>query len=133
MKQKSKMILFAIILGVVGCEKVDENVTELNVDFSWGEMKECGSGNPAFQFSTVPVHTKFIKFQMYDHVYTMDHGTAVVPYDGVNEFRQGTFPKIVGPCPTSEPGRYEITIKALDENQIVVGVGSKERYYPEKN
>ena len=40
--------------------------------------------------------------------------------------------KIESPCPPDTPGRYKVTAKAIDENEIVIGVGSKERYFPEK-
>jgi hypothetical protein len=37
------------------------------------------------------------------------------------------------PCPPPNgQGRYEITVKALDVSDIIVGTGSKERYFPEK-
>ena len=29
--------------------------------------------------------------------------------------------------------RYKVTVKALDENEVVVGVGSKQGYFPEEN
>ena len=131
MKKYRRVFCLAFILCICGCEKTSENATDINVEFTWGEMKECGMGNPEVHFNGIPNNTKFLKFEMYDHVYTMDHGKKVVPYNGETTFNQGFFPKIVGPCPTSDPGRYEITIKALDENKVIIGIGSKERYYPE--
>ncbi len=34
--------------------------------------------------------------------------------------------------PPDAPGRYKVTGKAIDENDVVVDVGSKERYFPEE-
>lgn len=126
-------LVFCLIffLCIFGCEKNSKNVTDINVEFTWGEMKECSMGNPEVKFSGIHDNTKFLKFEMFDHVYSMDHGKKVISYNGETVFCQGCFPEIIGPCPTSDPGRYEITIKALDENNIVIGIGSKERYFPE--
>ena len=47
---------------------------------------------------------------------------------------RGSYKEITGPCPPpNSAGRYRISVKALDGNDIVVGTGSKERLFPEKN
>ena len=46
---------------------------------------------------------------------------------------RGSYKEITGPCPPpNSAGRYKISVKALDGNDIVVGTGSKERLFPEK-
>ena len=42
------------------------------------------------------------------------------------------FGKIEGPCPFADSGRYKFQIKAVNENGVVIGIGSKKRYFPEK-
>lgn len=69
---------------------------------------------------------------MYDHVYKWDHGEASVAYDGSGHIGMGVLNTIKAPCPQEEPGKYEITVKALDQNGIVIGVGKKARFFPEK-
>jgi hypothetical protein len=69
---------------------------------------------------------------MYDHVYFYDHGKVTIDYDGSGIIKMGALEQLQGPCPPNVPGRYEITIKALDGDDIVIGTGNKERYFPEK-
>jgi len=69
---------------------------------------------------------------MYDHEYKYDHGKVIFPYTGNGIIDRGRFKEIQGPCHPGAPGRYEITIKAVDEKEVVIGIGSKERYFPEK-
>lgn len=132
MRHIINLLALFLVFTVSGCEKVSENAVDISVDFSWEGMEECGWGNPEVHFNGVPERTKSIQIKMYDHVYIMDHGKAVMPYTGNEVIPRGQFQKIQGPCPTSEPGRYEITIKALDENDVVIGKGSKERLFPEQ-
>ena len=134
MKFILNLLIVALILSVFGCEseKVSQDAVELSVDFSWEGMERCGWGNPEISFSGVPAQTKFIKVHMYDHVYSHDHGQVIVPYTKNGIIDRGRFKEIQEPCPPGSPGRYEITIKAVDENEVVIGIGSKERYFPEK-
>jgi len=30
-----------------------------------------------------------------------------------------------------DPGRYRFKIEAVNENKVIIGIGSKERYFPE--
>ena len=48
------------------------------------------------------------------------------------EIFKDSLKEIYCPCPFGVPGRYKISVKAIDENEIVIGVGSKERYFPEE-
>ena len=134
MKVILNLLIVALILSGFGCEseKVSPDAVKLSVDFSWEGMERCGWGNPEIRFSGVPEQTKFIKIQMYDHVYSHDHGKVIVPYTKNGIIGRGRLKEIQEPCPPGGPGRYEITIKALDENEVVIGIGSKERYFPEK-
>jgi hypothetical protein len=69
---------------------------------------------------------------MYDHAYFHDHGEVTIPYDGTSIIKLGVLEKIQGPCPFGVPGRYKITVKALDGDDVIIGTGSKERYFPEE-
>jgi hypothetical protein len=40
--------------------------------------------------------------------------------------------KIESPCPIGDPGHYEYKIEALNENKVIIGIGSRVRYYPEE-
>ena len=126
------LISIAVALSISGCEKVSENAAKLTVDFSWQGMEPCGWGNPQINFSGIPEHTKYLQLHMYDHVYRHDHGKVELPYTGKDLIDRNQFKDIQGPCPPGSPGEYEITIKALDEKDIVIGIGSKTRFFPEE-
>ena len=132
MKFLFNLLIIVLISSVFSCEKVAKDAVELSVDFTWEGLKPCGWGNPEIRFSGVPEKTKFIEIHMYDHAYLHDHGKVTVPYTGNNIFKKDRFEDIQGPCPPDTPGKYEIEIKAIDENKVIIGLGSKERYFPEK-
>ena len=128
-------LIIGLVFLAAGCEneKISEDAVDLFVEFSWKDMKPCGWGNPEIEIGSVPAETKFLKISMYDHAYRHDHGSEVVPYTGYDTIARDQHKKIQGPCPPGSPGRYEITIKALDEDEVVIGIGSLERFYPEKD
>ncbi len=126
------LLIVALFISFFSCEKVSENVVELSVDYSWDGLESCNYGNPEIRVNKIPKQTKYLKLHMYDHEYRYDHGTVEFPYADESIIVKDRFKKIQGPCPPYQPGEYEITIKALDENKIVIGVGAKTRYFPEK-
>lgn len=127
-----RIVIIILLIVVTGCEKVSPDAVALTVDFSWEGMKPCGWGNPEIQVRGVPANTKFLILHMFDHAYSHDHGKVTLPYSGSGVIAKDRFKEIQGPCPVYTPGRYEITIKAVDENQVVIGLGSKERHFPEE-
>ncbi len=133
MKASVCLLIIGLVFLAVGCEreKVNPDAVALSVAFSWKDLKPCGWGNPQIHIGGVPAETEFLKISMYDHAYRHDHGTVVVPYTGFEVIAKDQFKKIQGPCPPGSPGRYEITIKALDENEAVIGIGGMERIFPE--
>jgi len=40
--------------------------------------------------------------------------------------------EIEGPCPSIDAGRYKFKIEAVNENGVIIGMGSRERYFPEE-
>jgi len=132
MKHRYHLLLIVLLLSLLGCEKISPDAVELSVDFSWEGMKPCGWGNPEIKVSGVPPNTKLLKIRMYDHAYSHDHGTVLMSYAGDGIIRKDRFKEIQGPCPVWTPGRYQITIKAIDEHEAVIGIGSKERVFPEE-
>ncbi len=126
------LVLFSLLIPFYSCEKISENAVKLSVDFTWEGMESCDWGNPEINIRKIPEQTKHIKIHMYDHKYKYDHGSVVFEYTGENIIPMDRYKNIQGPCPPYEPGEYEITIKALDKNKIVIGMGSKTRFFPEK-
>ena len=131
MRTSFLIFIAAIIFLNLGCSDVDPNAVDLEVDFSWEGMMRCGMGIPDVVIKEVPENTKYFLVKMYDHAYLWDHGEVRVSYNGSNIISKTALEKIESPCPPDAPGRYEITVKALDETEAVIGVGSKERHFPE--
>ena len=115
-----------------GCSNVSSDAVDLEVDFTWEGMQRCGMGIPEISIKGVPEKAKFLEVRMYDHAYLWDHGTVKIAYDGSNIIAKNHLESIESPCPPDTPGRYKVTVKALDEKEVVIGVGSRERYFPEK-
>lgn len=125
------MILLATCIFNLGCEKVSDEAVDLSVEYTWEGLKRCGWGNPKIEIGKIPEQTKYIKIHMFDHEYDFDHGTVTYPYSGENVIPVNRFKEIQGPCPPLNPGEYKITIKALDADKTVIGIGEKTRYFPE--
>ena len=134
MKRIHLLLLVGLIFFVSNCEKVSPDAVELSVQFSWDGFLLCGWGNPGIQIDNIPERTKFFKVNMYDHEFSYNHGTIEVPYTGSGNIEVNKYKKMMAPCPPGggSPGRYEITVKAVDEEDVVIGIGSKERLFPEK-
>ena len=90
-------------------------------------------GNPEISIGSIPENTKALVVSMYDSVYFHDHGEVTITYDGTGTIKMGALVELQGPCPPDVPGRYEITVEALDVNKVIIGMGSKKRYFPEQN
>ena len=127
--------LLSIVFCILGfsCSNVSPDAVELSVEFSWEGLKPCGWGNPEISIGGVPEETKKLVISMYDSVYLHDHGEVSVTYDGTGTIKMGVLEELQGPCPPDVPGRYKITVKALDDDDVVIGIGSKRRYYPEED
>lgn len=123
-------VLFALSFFFIGCSKVSEDAVELKVDFTWEGMVPCGvGGNPEIRVSGIPDGTQVLVVSLYDH--GLSHGKQSIPYDGSGIIKKGTLKRIEDPCPFSDPGRYRFKIQAVDENKVIIGIGSRERQYPE--
>jgi phosphatidylethanolamine-binding protein (PEBP) family uncharacterized protein len=90
-------------------------------------------GIPEIAVAGISGNTKHLVVRMYDHAYHYDHGKVKFAYQGSNITTKKLLEEIERPCPPDAPGRYKVTVKALDENEVVIGVGSKKRYFPEEN
>ena len=131
MKQAIPLIFAIICILLYSCEKKDPGAVALSVNFTWEDYAPCDMGLPQMTIGGIPANTKFLKVRMYDHDFGFDHGEVKIKYAGSGTITRGSYKEITGPCPPpNSSGRYKITVKALDANNMVVGMGSKERYFP---
>lgn len=131
MKVSFPLILSALILIFFGCSDVSPDAVELEVKFTWQGLVPCAVGdNPETRVGGIPDGTRKLVVSLYDH--GMSHGSQKLDYDGTGIIKKGVLDEIEGPCPFADSGRYKFKIEAVDENEIIVSVGSREQYYPEK-
>jgi hypothetical protein len=128
---KNIAYILTIALAVLtGCSKVSPDAVELNVDFTWEGFSPCGAGShPEIRISGIPDETKFLVVKLTDH--GLSHGKQMLSYNGSGIIKKGALDKIESPCPMGDPGRYKYKIQALNENNVILGTGSRLRYYPE--
>jgi hypothetical protein len=73
--------------------------------------------------------TKVLVVKLHDH--GLSHGKQSIPYGGSGIIKKGTLDKIESPCLIGDPGRYKYQIEAINENKVIIGIGSRVKYYPE--
>jgi hypothetical protein len=130
MKQIFTIVFIISLFILVGCSKVSPDAVELRVDFTWEGFASCGVGNhPEIHVSGIPDETKVLIVKLTDH--GLSHGKQSLPYNGSGIIKNGVLDRIESPCPIGDPGRYKYKIEALNENNVIIGFGSRERYYPE--
>jgi hypothetical protein len=113
----------------------------MKVDFSW----ETGNINtsPELMVSSVPADTKQFKVRMFDLTNNWEHGAYTFLNDDANTRRSkeladsviipaGKVKGYSGPGGSYGSPRYEFSVKAIDDNGTIIGIGKKMRRYPEE-
>ncbi len=138
----SKVIYFALIgiallmtIVMLACEKSYPNAIEMKIDFSWHSTKDVAHISPEIILNEIPDGTKQFLVELKDLDCTIcGHGSGYVDYTGEPVIKTGAVKgSYVGPRPP--PGNintYEITVKALNEKEQVIGIGKQTNKYPMK-
>lgn len=123
------LIIFFVILG---CSEDYSNLPQISVDFIWMKDQMCfDERSPEITLKNIPNNTKLFKIKMIDIDNNYNHGGGTFAYDGSNLIPVGALKKYKGPCPVSfNPPRYEMRVKAIDENGNVIAFGKKFKKYP---
>ena len=112
------------------------NAAEFGLEFEWGNLKKCNSGNPnkvdnpIFKLTNVPEGTKTLSFRMKDKQSPYNHGGGKVEYTGQTTIEPGAF-KYKSPCPPGEVHTYVWTVTAKNEKKKKIGKAKAQRKYPE--
>ena len=131
MKHAILSFLTVLLLSFVSCSNVSPDAVELTVDFTWEGLVPCTpGGNPEIKIDGIPDGTEVLIVSLYDH--GMSHGKQKFTYDGAGIIKKGVLDKIEGPCPVMDSGRYKFKIEAVDKDGVIIGVGSRERKFPEE-
>ena len=123
------LIIFFVIFG---CSEDYSHLPQISVDFTWLKDQMCfDERSPEITLKNVPKNTKFFKIKMRDIDNNYNHGGGAFAYDGSNLIPVGALKKYEGPCPVGfNHPRYELRVKAIDENGDVIGFGMKTKKYP---
>lgn len=133
-----------IILTIFGCskEKISPDVVEMEVDFSW----TTGSNDvfPELNVSNVPADTKQFYVVMKDLDNGHNRAEYMLPNDEKNVLKSDTqVDALIIPAGAVKGFRgygegwgqirHEVTVRAIDGNGVIVGIGKKMRKYPEED
>ena len=118
------VIIFSIIFG---CSKDYSDLPQISVDFIWLKDQICfDKRSLEIALENVPDDTKLFKIKMVDIDNRYGHGGGTFEYDGSDRIPVGALKNYEGPCPFSSMNpRYEIRVKAIDENGKVIAFGKK--------
>jgi phosphatidylethanolamine-binding protein (PEBP) family uncharacterized protein len=127
---KSTVALLVMLSVLYGCSKDYSDFPQITVEFNWPKANTYET-SPEIILGKVPNRTKSFKIKMYDIDNRYNHGGGTCANNGSNIIPEGTLKNYEGPYP---PGnmrpRYEISVKALDENSKVIAYGKKIRRFP---
>ncbi len=116
-----------MILLLSACSDEAENAAAMGVDFEWQQIDKGSTENPEIRLTGVPSGTRRFMVSLIDlNLNAFDHGSGFVDNDGSGIIRRGTVKGTYnGPDPPfpSAKHTYEITVKALDEQGGVIGIG----------
>lgn len=105
----------------------------MDVDFEWQQIDKGARENPEIRLIGVPEGTKRFLVSLIDlYLNGFDHGSGFVDNDGSGIIARGavkgSYNGPDSPCPNLKHS-YEITLEALDEMGIVIGIGRKAKVF----
>lgn len=122
------------LLFVFGCAtaKIAPDAVKLRVAFSWKGTKRCSSYSPKIKVSGIPRGTKYLKVKLKDlDVPSWNHGGGKVAYKGSSIIPAGSLKNgYNGPCPPSGSHQYQFTVYAINERNVVIGIGKATKKFP---
>jgi phosphatidylethanolamine-binding protein (PEBP) family uncharacterized protein len=104
------------------------------VEFTWPKDQKCfDKRSPKIALENVPNYTKSFQINMYDLDNRYDHGGGTVPFKDSDIIAEGSLNKYQGPCPSYGSPRYQLTVKAIDENGKIIAIGKQTKKFPPEN
>ncbi len=127
-----RIAVFIFFTMILGCSEDYSDLPQMSVDFIWLKDQICfDERSPEISLKNVPDNTKLFKIKMVDIDNRYGHGGGSFKYDGSNLIPVGALKNYEGPCPPSSMNpRYEIRVKAIDENGKLIAFGKKFKIYP---
>ena len=122
-------------LFLLSCQQAPPpEAVKMGVEFSWSSTEDPGGISPEISLTQIPDGTEKFLVEMKDLDFPMaDHGSGHVDYSQEPVIKAGAVKgTYVGPRPP--PGKvhnYQFTVKALDKDGKLIGIGIQSRPYPE--
>lgn len=134
-RYSSLILLILVIVIVTACEKRAEEVSDMGVSFKWNPPKTQYQ-NPEIHLTGIPEATHRFLVKLVDlDLKTYNHGGGYYLHNGFSVIPPGELDgDYQGPSPP--PGivhQYQITVKALNADDVVIGEGRYTRQYPEND
>jgi phosphatidylethanolamine-binding protein (PEBP) family uncharacterized protein len=125
------LVLVVLVLGA--CSGDPANITQMGVDFEWQQIDKGSQDNPEIRLTGVPAGTRRFLVSLVDlNLSGFDHGSGFAINDGSGVIARGAVKgSYNGPDPPFASVRhtYEITVKAYDAEDKVIGIGRKARAF----
>lgn len=132
--RKLSWIAALLVFLIAGCAtiKISPDAVDIGVEFTWQNTKACSIKSPEIIVTNVPPETKIFKVALTDiDVPSWNHGGGKIDNDGTGVIPAGSLKSgYNGPCPPSGSHRYEFSVKAVDADGVVIGIGKAERKFP---
>jgi phosphatidylethanolamine-binding protein (PEBP) family uncharacterized protein len=106
-------------------ENKNSEMVELTVDFSFKKENICKDYSPEIRITGIPKKTEILRIQ-FDDLYAGAHhgGWSTISNDGTGIVPPGNLKNFRGPCDTN---KYKFTVKAIDKENMVIGIGKKSK------
>ena len=131
---KFKLLMPFLLLSIFGCvtTQVTPDSAEIAVDFSWKGVKRCSKDSPQIRIKDIPTGTKYFEVKLKDlDAPRWKHGGGKVENNDSGIIQAGALKDgYNGPCPPSGTHRYEFTVKAVNAEGIIIGIGKAVRNFP---
>ena len=133
--ERSLVLLGSILLTIILCACTDEskNAALIDVNFEWQQIDKGAQENPEIRLTGIPPGTKRFLVSLVDlNLKGFDHGSGYAENDGSGIIARGAVKgSYNGPDPPfpSVKHRYEITVEALDDKGIVIGIGKMAKVF----
>lgn len=119
-----------MLFGACSNDALDPDLAQISVEFVW-DTKNLGT-SPEMTLKNVPQGTVYFKVRMFDLDNRYPHGDEKIKNDNSNIIKPGAIDPYQEPAPMYGSPRYEVTIKAFNQEGKIIGIGKKMRRYPEE-
>ena len=134
--KKASILVVLCIISIFNfcfCADKHKDAIVMDVDFEWQPIDYGSSDNPKILLANVPEGTKRFFVSLVDlNITTYDHGGGYVDSNGSGIISRGSIKgnyNGLAPWLPDMIHNYEITVKAYDENDRIIGIGKKVRKF----